>query len=385
MKQFIARLFGSRSRSSRPARSRLLLEKLEDRTVPTAITVTLTTDPAGAHTGVSLRDAIKAVNQGKDDTINFNIPGTGAQVISVNSDLPVLTRKVTIDATTEPGYSTTPVIGLTRGKNSVKGDALTFKAGATVKGLAVYGFASWGLVFKGNGNTASGDYVGVTPSGAAAGNGYAGIYLFHANNDSITGNTVSNNGHRGINVEGSAHVTVSGNTVSNNGPGDPGWAGIVVHGGSWDVTVSGNTITGNGRGIRVSQAGGTLPPGASFSIFLTNNTITGNRSQGILIDNGLGGPAANVLLTGNDVENNSTIGIWVNHSSNVTFTGDTVSNNKKDGINIGQGSTKVLFTRDNVIKNNGGAGVHIVPKAVASPDTNLNTITGNTQGNIQRG
>ncbi len=388
MQRFLTPLPRSRSRAGRPARARLALETLEDRAVPTAIAVTLATDPVGNHTGTSLRDAIKAVNAGRADTITFSIPGEGAQVIQVTRRLPTLAKAVTIDGTTQPGYAGTPLIGLTRASSSVGGDGLTFTGGATVQGLAVYGFGTWGLHFKGHGgNNVLADYVGVTPSGAAAGNGFAGIFLDDVNNDVIAGSNISNNGHRGINVEGSAHVTIGGaqggNTISNNGPSDPTWAGIAIHHGSWDVTVSGNTLTGNGRGIRVSGAGGQVATGSTWSIRIVNNTIKGNTTQGVWIDNALGGPAHNVQLLGNDIEGNGGPGVRIDHATTVDFTRNTISGNSKDGILVAKGSQTVTFSL-NTISNNKAYGVQILVAAVASPDS-TNIILNNVLGGIHRG
>jgi parallel beta-helix repeat protein len=394
MKQVLTQLFRSCARSLQqrrgvsPTRRRPLLEALEDRAVPASIAVTLATDPLGAHTGTSVRDAIKAVNAGLDNTITFNIPGSGAQIIHLHKALPAIAKAVTIDGTTQPGYTSTPLIGLTRANNGVGGDGLTFTGGATVKGLAVYGFATWGLHFKhSGGNNVLGDYVGVTPGGAAAGNGAAGIFLDDVNNDVIASSNISNNGHRGINVEGSAHVLIggvgAGNTISNNGPSDPTWAGIAIHHGSWDVTVSNNTLTGNGRGIRISGAGNLLPAGSTWSINILNNTITGNTTQGVWIDNALGGAAHNVLLQGNDIEKNGGVGIRMEHSSNVGFTSNTVSNNTKDGILIGKGSQKVSFN-SNTINSNKGYGVVIKVSSVSAPDA-TNTILNNSLGAVHLG
>lgn len=62
----------------------------------------------------SLRQAIlNANNQAGADVITFNIPGIGPFVITVASSLPALTdgAGVTIDGTTQPGYTTQPFIG----------------------------------------------------------------------------------------------------------------------------------------------------------------------------------------------------------------------------------------------------------------------------------
>ena len=61
----------------------------------------------------SLREAILNANATAGlDTIVFNIPGSGAQVINPQTMLPEITDPVVIDGTTQPGYAGSPVIVL---------------------------------------------------------------------------------------------------------------------------------------------------------------------------------------------------------------------------------------------------------------------------------
>ena len=86
------------------------------------ITVTGTGDAINATDGVvTLREAITAANSNKNisdvvgvgaygnDTIAFNIPGTGVQTIRPTSALPTITDPVTIDGYTQPGSPPTPI------------------------------------------------------------------------------------------------------------------------------------------------------------------------------------------------------------------------------------------------------------------------------------
>src|SRR5207253_2786252 len=83
-----------RASRRRPMSRRLLLELLEDRTLPSTLTVLNTGDnggvnpAAGAGTG-TLRQAIVDANAAAGaDTIAFNIPGAGAHTIAPLSALP---------------------------------------------------------------------------------------------------------------------------------------------------------------------------------------------------------------------------------------------------------------------------------------------------------
>src|SRR5271166_668008 len=82
------------------------LEPMEPRVLLAAFTVQSAADDGSAGT---LRWAISQVNSDKGpDTIQFAIPGSGVQLITLKSPLPQLTTPVTIDGTSQPGYSGTP-------------------------------------------------------------------------------------------------------------------------------------------------------------------------------------------------------------------------------------------------------------------------------------
>src|SRR4051794_34774789 len=105
MARRVSRLVG-RARSSL---HRPVLEGLEGQTLLANFLVANTNDSGDG----SLRQAILDANGAAGlDTITFNIPGTGVQTISPTSQLPDITDPVTIDGTSQPGFSTTPVIEL---------------------------------------------------------------------------------------------------------------------------------------------------------------------------------------------------------------------------------------------------------------------------------
>src|SRR5438552_15344623 len=78
-----------------------------------AATFTVTnTNDSGAG---SLRQAILDANANAgDDTIAFNIPGSGVQTIALSSSLPTasVAGGLTVDGTTQPGYAGTPLIAV---------------------------------------------------------------------------------------------------------------------------------------------------------------------------------------------------------------------------------------------------------------------------------
>ncbi len=99
----------SNSNGRRPSRW-LLLERLEDRTVPSTFLVTNTLDDGSAG---SLRWAVNQANADADavSNINFNIPGSGTQTIAPATALPTITHPVIIDGYTQPG-ATSNTLGI---------------------------------------------------------------------------------------------------------------------------------------------------------------------------------------------------------------------------------------------------------------------------------
>jgi hypothetical protein len=101
---------------------------------PAVFTVTTT---AGSGAG-SLRQAIVDVNNHPGpNTIQFAIASSGVQTIQPTSTLPRISEPLTIDRTTEPGYSGRSIF-VRDGTNAGQADGLDIStAFCTVKGLAI--------------------------------------------------------------------------------------------------------------------------------------------------------------------------------------------------------------------------------------------------------
>ena len=81
-----------------------------DVVISAAALAVINTSDSGAG---SLRQAILNTNAGPGgDAIEFGIPGSGVQTISTLSSLPAITLSVTIDGTSQPGYTNAPLIDL---------------------------------------------------------------------------------------------------------------------------------------------------------------------------------------------------------------------------------------------------------------------------------
>ena len=184
MKHFI-----SRTRPGRSARRRarcLIAERLEDRTLLSTFTVSNTDD----HGPGSLRQAIVDANDnanvgGVPDEIDFDIPGSGLQVISPTSGLPPIIDPVVIDGYTQPGSSPNTVVDgdsatlliVLDGSLDAFADGLQLYAGnSTVRGLVINGFNERYQRVVARGNVIEGNFIGTDATGLLAlGNTDAGI------------------------------------------------------------------------------------------------------------------------------------------------------------------------------------------------------------------
>ncbi|MCB1093466.1 MAG: hypothetical protein KDL87_18155, partial [Verrucomicrobiae bacterium] len=118
--------------------------------VPTSITVNTTSDLSDANptdgvvdvdlgtpgNQVSLRAAIDEVLGGRVSEIKFKIPGSGVPRIVLNSELPPITRGVTIDGTTQPGAKMVEI----QGNPTLDTGLILAASSCAVKGMSINGF-----------------------------------------------------------------------------------------------------------------------------------------------------------------------------------------------------------------------------------------------------
>ena len=333
------------------------LERLESRVLLSTFMVTNTND-SGAG---SLRQAILSANASfAPDTISFNIAGTGVQTIAPLTPLPVVTDTVTIDGTTQPGYSAAaaaPVIEISGASAGAGASGLVIGTGATagqgggsiVRGLIVNRFAQDGIVLQSTNDQVKGCWIGLNSSGdAAAGNGGNGISVA-GNNDTIGGtasadrNVVSGNALAGV-VVYQPQAQILGNYIGTN--------------------AIGSAAVGNGHeGIRTLANGTIGGPNA-------RNVISGNGGSGIFVG---GGQISLVSIVGNyigtDAEGAAAVG---NGTSSIAP--------YRDGItvtagNVAIGQSQPPPSNGNVISGNNGAGIELL-----GPTAQAGVIAGNLIG-----
>src|SRR5437773_3461669 len=183
---------------------------------PSSITVNSADDQPDAAPGdavcqtatpgeCTLRAAIQETNADGGGTINFNIGGSGAHVITPLTPLPDIAQPTNIDGHSQPGTVFVPLIEL-RGTNAgASADGLRIiSSGVNVQFLAVNGFAGDGFEVGGAGEASIvANFIGLaTDEQSAAGNGGHGIH--HASNSTgssfIHANRIAFNGGDGIYV-----------------------------------------------------------------------------------------------------------------------------------------------------------------------------------------
>ena len=299
---------------------------------------------AASGGGCTLRAAIQEANAlAGHDTITFGI-GSGVQTIDVSSALPTITSPVTIDGTTQPGFSGSPLIVLDGGGGTA--GPLVTAGGTTLRGLVLVRFAGDGLTLKGaGGNVIETCYVGMAADGTtAAGNSGSGIVVDGSPNNRIGGTTIA---QRNL---------ISGNTGKGNGGGIHllNTSGNVIQGNFIGTDITGMLARGNeGRGITMNDApGNTVGGGAQGA----GNLIAGNRATGVRV---MGG-SDNNLIQGNYLGVNSALTDFISNDRGVQLRGangnqvvtNIIAGHVYDGVLIWEGASNNLVYL-NVIAYNG--------------------------------
>jgi hypothetical protein len=321
----------------------------------------------------SLRAALTIVNAGPPSSswrIRFAARGT----ITLTSSLPAVYRKVSIDATTAPGYSFggAPVVAL----NFNRRPGLVFAAGSAgsrLLGLAVDNARGNGVTLNAGSITLNHDYVGLNQFGRAAGNGGDGVYVSAASSRNLIGvnraalvglvaNVISANSGNGLVLAGSWGNTVVSDRIGTNASGTGaignGGNGILITGRAYGNEIGGTAFVDKRTGKANNPTGnkGTTTP--VFVVPPLGNLVSGNRGNGIQID---GGSRSNVLngnFVGTSANGNAAIGnrgngVWINGANNNSLIGckfvnnpfvyyNVVSGNRANGLRITNSNNTVV-------------------------------------------
>ncbi|TAD88582.1 MAG: hypothetical protein EA000_06485 [Oscillatoriales cyanobacterium] len=252
-------------------------------------------------------------NPGKD-TVLFKIPNTdpgyntsnNAFTIRPLSPLPQITDSAIIDGTTQPGFSSRPVIELDGSNVSV--DGLYISAGnSTVRGLTINRFGVDAIRLTGNGgNIIEGNFIGTDVTGTLdLGNLYSGISISTPNN-LIGGTTVK--ARNIISGNDNVGIYITESTANNN----------LIQGNYIGSDVTGTKDLGNtNNGIAILDASNNTVGGTTIN---AGNLIFGNGKNGVFINGS--GSTGNAILS-NSISGNDLLGIgFGNNGLTVNDLGD---------------------------------------------------------------
>jgi hypothetical protein len=318
-------------RSPRPRhrnrRYQPVIDAVESRLLLSTITVTTTADDGPG----SLRQAIEMADaDGGTNTIDFDIPGSGPQVITPFFALPPITSPLTIDGYTQPGSKTnTSATGDNAVPNIVidgsditdisQSLGLQVQANdSTVEGVVIQNFGGIGIVVSGANDVVQGDFIGTTPTGMTAQTNSLGIGVIGASDliggtspaarDLVSGNDIGI-GIASLAIGGTSLLTaeagsvVEGDLIGTDATGAGNLGNVVI----------GVALAGSGNVV-----GGTSPGQA--------NTIAFNGQVGSVLNIGVG-----VVVLG--LSPSSTSPISVQSSGNLV-SGNSIYDNHNLGIGL---------------------------------------------------
>ncbi|MGA9770544.1 MAG: HYR domain-containing protein [Blastocatellia bacterium] len=364
----------------------------------------ITTSPVGAG---SFAEAVINANANPGlDLINFNI-GVNPATINAAGTL-TINDPVVIDATTEPGFSGSPIIELNGSGVAGAGLALQ-EGGSTVLGLVINRFGASGISITSNNNIIQTNFIGTDIAGSNdLGNALAGIDINNGLNNTIggqaagAGNLLSGNQAEGLRIsnDGSTGNQVQGNLIGTNSTGTVelhnGFAGVFINGANGNsiggiIAGARNVLSGGAdRGLTI-VGNGNITQGNFIGTDASGTIRLPNKFGGMLIlgsNNLVGGTndAARNVISGND---NDGLQIANAGSSNNIIQGNFIGTDVSGTADLGNGRQGVLISAAaanntvggtiaaarNVISGNDNDGVQI-----ANSGTSNNRVQGNFIG-----
>jgi hypothetical protein len=332
----------------------------------------------------SLRQAILDANAGASgDTIHFNI-GTGVQTITPITQLPTIIFPVIIDGSTQPGFTSRPLIeisGATLGNN---GDGLVIDSGAsgsTIRSLVINHGWDAGVLLQASNCVIDGCFIGTDPTGTVAHGNTQGIRTNFGptvTNNLIGGTTAAarnliSGNQIGIFLnQGATDNLIAGNFIGTDVTGDNALGNSV----GVDLRDSNNTVGGNTVALRNVIAGG---PGASSGIVVAvSSTATNNLIQGNFIGTDRTGTKAFGFTTGVSLSPGAT-NTHVGGLTPVPGTppGNVIAGSSGPGVNIPTGVSS-NFIQGNLIGTNAAGTAALANLDGIQIQGSSNLIGGNT-------
>jgi hypothetical protein len=349
------------------------LEALEDRTVPSTLTVTSSLDTGVMGDG-SLRGEIAAAASG--DTLHFD-PSLAGQIIALTGGELAIAKSLDIeglgaDQLAISGNNASRVFDVSAG-TSVTIAGLTITGGLANGSAPVRASAGGGILNLGSltltddvvsNNQAVGDphASALGRVGGAVGGGIANLGTLTVSGTTFTGNQALGADHSSGNAAGNA---IGGAILTT------GAASITDSQFTFNLAQAGSDCSGNldasGTGGAIQNSGSLAVAGCSFS---QNQAIGGNNSSGparpglgsggAILSGGPTGPAAKLVVRTSTFDHNQAIGGSGNQL--VPASADPLSGPNEafgGGIHLSAGTAVVsncTFEHNAVIGGSGGAG-----------------------------
>ncbi len=261
--------------------------------------------------GGSLRQAILDANA-KTGThkIEFNLLADQTTIAPLTT-LPVITSTVSIDGSSQPTFSGSPIVTLS-GEKLTNGVGLLFDGVVAtalgqvqVSNLAIVNFADGAILIRlSDFVEVFGNYIGLTNDGSSvAGNGN-GISIVNSGNGAVRNNVITGNSNNGIDISGANSQLIS---LQNNKIG---------------MSADGTAAIGNGQnGISLSNS--------VSSLNISSNVIAGNGASGILATSDAG---SRLRFSQNSIFQNAGLGIDLARTGSV---GDGTNANDLLDVDLG--------------------------------------------------
>jgi len=389
------------------------------------ITVNSTDDTETAVSGdgnCTLREAITNANNNTDgtsgdcvagdpsstaqDVINFSIPGSGIQVITLDDNFTGIHEGLTINGYSQPGatvntaaypqpLNTNLKIEIVTGSSNNRNLSIIGAPDTVVRGLAIQG-GSFPLVVRQSPRTQIiGNFLGSHADGSAGTVSQTTLGISDGSDDSLVGgslpaerNSITSNAAC-LNIsdysdtvsQSTNNVTVAGNFigVAPDGTARPCGSGIGINGSSdtkigLAVSSGGNIIASDGLALEVASSSNN----PSNDTQIKNNYIgtladgvtpAGNSIVSILVSGG-GQPTEGTLIGGSGaLEGNLIIGssssnalIVVSNAAKTVIRGNKIGVNKNGTLSAGSGTATMAFIAgsENIVGGTAAGDANII-------------------------
>jgi hypothetical protein len=382
--------------------------------------VTTLADSGAGSLRAAISDADTA-GPGSASDITFSVSG----IIALRHALPAITREVTIDGSTAPGYvgGGPPTVEIQCGGSGGL-DFTAGSAGSQLLGVAVDDASGNGVTLNADSITVNDAFIGLNLAGRPDGNRGNGIFVTaNSSSDSIglnqsgdsgaVANVISGNTENGLVLSGSSGDTVAANRIGTNAAGTVavpnGADGILLTAAARGNEIGGTEFTDAKTGQVNNPTGskGTVTP--VFVVPPLGNLVSGNDGDGVAVvdrsrRNTLNGNFIGTTADGDAALGNGGNGVEIDGANATVLAGckfvnnpfvyyNVVSGNKRNGLlitdadgTVVQGNFFGVGANNTAVVGNGRNGVEVdgssrntqvggvIPLGNVSADNKLNGI-----------